>query len=368
LALADAGYSATVLERGRYESPRIGETLPPDVRRPLIELGVWDQFLADGHLPSPGIASAWGQPALYHNDFIVNPHGPGWHVDRRRFDAALARAAEERGVEVVREAKFGTCTRSPGGTWRLEARVHGRALDRRATILVDATGRSATLARRLGGTRVVQDRLVGLVRFFPAPAGDRDVDRRTLIEAVDSGWWYSAPLPEGQHVAAFMTDSDLLPPSRAARETLWQSKLGETSHVSERLANLPTVSSLRVVSARSARSREAAGRGWLAVGDAAAAFDPLSSQGVTWALETGQMAVRAIDDLLRGARQAFADYDRAVQVEFAGYLRTRAGYYRQERRWPDAPFWRRRQSSDEPDRREAVVSARRAGGTSPFQA
>ena len=55
-------------------------------------------------MESPGIASAWGQAELYDNDFIVNPHGPGWHVDRRRFDAMLARAAEESGVEVLRGA------------------------------------------------------------------------------------------------------------------------------------------------------------------------------------------------------------------------------------------------------------------------
>ena len=102
IALARLGWSVTILERSHYESARIGETLPPDIKHLLIALGVWDQFLADNPLESPGIASAWGQAELYDNDFIVNPHGPGWHVDRKRFDAMLARAAEEQGVEVLR--------------------------------------------------------------------------------------------------------------------------------------------------------------------------------------------------------------------------------------------------------------------------
>jgi 2-polyprenyl-6-methoxyphenol hydroxylase-like FAD-dependent oxidoreductase len=84
LALTQSGYAVTVLERSRYESARIGETLPPDARRPLVELGIWKQFLADGHIESPGIAAAWGRSELYHNDFIVNPYGPGSHLDRRR--------------------------------------------------------------------------------------------------------------------------------------------------------------------------------------------------------------------------------------------------------------------------------------------
>ena len=97
LALARAGYTVTVLERSRYDAFRIGETLPPAVKRPLMELGVWDQFLATGTLESPGIVSAWGRPDPYDNDFIVNPDGPGWHVDRRGFDAMLARRPADGG-------------------------------------------------------------------------------------------------------------------------------------------------------------------------------------------------------------------------------------------------------------------------------
>ena len=105
IALAGYGWSVTILERSHYESTRIGETLPPEVRQPLTELGLWETFLADGPLESPGITVAWGEPRLYHNDFIVNPYGPGWHIDRCRFDSLLARSAEKSGVEVLPGAK-----------------------------------------------------------------------------------------------------------------------------------------------------------------------------------------------------------------------------------------------------------------------
>ena len=69
IALAGFGWSVIVLERSHYESTRIGETLPPEVKRPLTALGMWERFLADGPVGSPGIASAWGQAELYDNDF-----------------------------------------------------------------------------------------------------------------------------------------------------------------------------------------------------------------------------------------------------------------------------------------------------------
>jgi len=101
LALARAGITVTILERSRYEKFRVGETLPPEARLPLTVLGVWEEFLADQHVESPGIAFAWGGPNLYDNDFIVNPCGPGWHIDRRRFDLMLARAAAAAGAELL---------------------------------------------------------------------------------------------------------------------------------------------------------------------------------------------------------------------------------------------------------------------------
>lgn len=30
--------------------------------------------------------SVWGDPVLVEVDFIRNLHGPGWHIDRNRFD------------------------------------------------------------------------------------------------------------------------------------------------------------------------------------------------------------------------------------------------------------------------------------------
>ena len=307
IALAGFGWRVTILERSHYEATRIGETLPPEIKQPLIALGLWERFLADGPIESPGIAAAWGQPELYSNDFIVNPYGPGWHVDRRRFDLLLARAAEECGVEVLRGCRRFSLVRGSCTAWHLDAWVDDqRRLERRAALVVDATGRSASPARRLGGHRIVYDRLIGLVGFIPA--ADLNGDRRTLVEAIECGWWYSAPLPDGQHVAALMTDADLLPLGQAARTAFWRDQLQQAPHIKARVGHSAISPIMRVASACSSRSPITAANDWVAVGDAAAAFDPLSSQGVSWALESGLMAAEAVDGQLRGDHEALVLY------------------------------------------------------------
>ncbi|HKS99304.1 MAG TPA: hypothetical protein VJT31_07225, partial [Rugosimonospora sp.] len=79
----------------------VGETIPPDARLPLAQLGVWDAFLAQRHLPCLGSCSSWGSDTLGYNDFVLNPQGHGWHLDRPRFDALLREAAVKTGVTLL---------------------------------------------------------------------------------------------------------------------------------------------------------------------------------------------------------------------------------------------------------------------------
>ncbi len=340
IVLAGFGWSVTILERSHYESTRIGDTLPPEVKQPLMALGLWESFLADNPVKSPGTASAWGQAELYDHDFIVNPHGPGWHVDRRRFDSMLARAAEESGAEVLRGARRISLTCGACAAWHVGAIVDGQRLERQAALVVDATGRSASPARRLAGHRIVYDRLVGLVGF--TSVGENAGDRRTLVEAIEGGWWYSAPLPNGQQIGVFMTDADFLPTGPAGCAAFWRDQMQQSRYTRARIGRGALAASPRVVAACSSRSPIVAADDWITVGDAAAAFDPLSSQGVSWALESGLMAAEAIDGRLRGHPEALALYARQVEHGFIRYLEMYGDYYCRERRWPNSPFWRRR--------------------------
>ena len=85
-----------------------------------------------------------------------------------------------------------------------------------------------------------------------------------------------------------------------------------------------------------------AGPGWLAVGDSALSFDPLSSQGLLTALYTGLRAGQAADRLLDGDDGPLEEYARRLEAIHDAYRRHRAAYYAAERRWADRTFWLRR--------------------------
>ncbi len=345
IALARYGRSVVVLERSQYDRVRIGETLPPIARVPLTQLGVWERFIAEGHAPSPGILSAWGQVELYEENFIFNAYGHGWHLDRARFDAMLASAAEQTGATVYRGAHLTSCVPMPSGGWQVGFTLDGAPQSLRAAFLVDATGRASSRARHQGARRIVYDRLVGVAGFFACGASRETHDTRTLVEASENGWWYSAYLPDARLIVAYMTDADLLPDGLARVREHWEQQLARASHTHARVRDGALETHLTVIAARSDKLDRVTGERWLAVGDAALTFDPLSSHGITKALQSGLSAAWAIEQWSACQPDALIKYERQAQKDFDDYLKTRAAQYGRERRWPASIFWRRRQTT-----------------------
>ncbi|RIK49986.1 MAG: hypothetical protein DCC57_12385, partial [Chloroflexi bacterium] len=87
------------------------------------------------------------------------------------------------------------------------------------------------------------------------------------------------------------------------------------------------------------------GENWLAVGDAAAALDPLSSMGIFRAFTWAAVAAAAIICHLNGDKTALPAYAAALRHDFTAQQAARAWAYRQEQRWADQPFWRTRHAA-----------------------
>lgn len=348
IVLARRGHRVLLADATPAATFRVGEGLPPGAQPLLRELQVLERVLAAGHRPCHATLSSWGGPALHANDFLFQLQGHGWQLDRARFDAGLRCAAAEAGVEVEPSARleFAEATgrqpppddglalvlRQPDGRSRIRCRW-----------LVDAGGRAATLARQLGARRHHPDNLIGFhLRLSPGNRDDRD--GCTLVEAVADGWWYSVLLPSGERLVTFLGDADLLDHRRLCEPSGFQAGLAGTRHVRQFAATHRCQARMRPrgVAASSGRLDRFVGDHWLAVGDAALSFDPLSAKGIANALYTGLRGGQAVAAALRGDRTLLEDYAAHLADIFRVYLSQLAAVYVAETRWPDAPFWRRR--------------------------
>lgn len=340
LTLARAGMRVAVLERSAYDELRVGETFPPNVCAPLQSLGVWETFRRAGHCEAPGIVSCWGSDEPFENDFLFNPFGCGWHVDRVRFDRMLAEAAQTAGAELFLNTRVTRCKLTADDLWRVNAESNGDQFELRGDWLIDATGRAGRPGQSI--PRAIRyDRLIACVAFFQAN-GTAISETRTIIEARPQGWWYSAPLPDNRLVMAWMTDTDLFPATSDEAAAAYRQRLQETTLTKRWLTGFTRDTAPRRVAAHSS-FRPATGKQWLATGDAALAFDPLSSQGTLKALIYGRRAAQTILAANGGDAHAVSLYAAALVEEFQQYRQLHNQYYRQETRWPESLFWRRRQ-------------------------
>jgi flavin-dependent dehydrogenase len=319
---------------------KIGESLSPAAGRVLRQLGIWDQFVSDGHRPCYGNRSAWGGPEVRRYDFVSDPRGHAWHIDRRLFERRLVERAEQAGVLRIGPGSLAQVGRDRG-RWCLSLRPGGPEVS--ARFVVDATGRASCFARRVGFNRLMADRQVALVAFLSTDRGPPE-DRTTLVEAVERGWWYSAILPDGRLVVSLQTDPNLI--EREMRDLLrgWPSLLAETILTRNRVGDCgyTLTDRPRIVAASAGRLDVFSGQDWLAVGDAAMSYDPLSSHGMTVALLAGLDAAAAAASALGGDCHALPAYGVMLGRVYADYEALRHAHYRSEARWPGSVYWERR--------------------------
>lgn len=363
LVLARRGLRAVVLESAEGPRAKAGETLPPSAASLLRRLGLESDLERDGHLPAHGVRALWGSGAPGENPFLASPYGTGWHVDRARLEARLAAAAKAAGAQWRWGRRVTSCRRT-GDRWLLaaEARAPARAGDPgpmrheaiEARFVADATGRHARIARRLGARRVRYDRLVGLFALVPGPSAAEEaagaLDTFTLVEAAEDGWWYSARLDGGGLAVCYSSDGDLLSHAlRRGDRAAWRRELARTVETRARVDGGGEVAAVQVLPAESSRLDTLDGGGWIALGDAAAAYDPLSSHGMAAAMGSGFYGAHAVAEQLAGApeaaRTARLAYRQIMEQNYGAYLDLLRSHYARERRWPDSPFWHRRHAT-----------------------
>jgi flavin-dependent dehydrogenase len=341
LHVVKGGGSALVVERGRYDELRIGEHLPPDgvaLARVAGLCGLGD----DAHIRSTGVNAWWGSDAPNYMDYLFHPVSHGLNLSRPHFDASFAAQCRKAGVHLLTAARLINVTRTTRG-WRADVRCNGNVREYRPQFVIDATGRCAAFASLQGASIEARDSQVALSAFLASNLAVEAASTRIVIESAEHGWWYFAPLSGGRCVCMFMTDADLLLATPGSAIATWKDQLQRAQRVRSCIEGYPVLTNFVVRPARSQRLDRIGGPGWLAVGDAAMAFDPLSSYGIAKGLEHGRQAAEAVLSWLDGDQIPLQRLEDRFTGEFTDYEKARLGYYSIERRWPHAAFWRRRQ-------------------------
>lgn len=288
VALAERGITPCVVDRSGGLSPERGELLAHGAFDIVQRLGLAD--LLDQALPIKEIASHWGSARMQSHAGVPGLGFYGWGLNRRALALAMLKRVTSLGVP-VHESRVTAIFRRTSD-WVLTF-TNGTQL--KARYLVDASGRPGAVARRQGVQLWQDTDLVTLIWKTRREAGPAIM----RAEAAPDGWWYAVPYGADQTVG-FATSAARAKEIGTDTQAFLRSKRGETRLIDPDMLCVP----VRVMDSRSAVLEALSGPGWVATGDAATAFDPVSSQGLFNALSGGFFAGNAAADALAGDTDA----------------------------------------------------------------
>jgi hypothetical protein len=205
------------------------------------------------------------------------------------------------------------------------------------------------LARQHLRRRDATFRTLAVTGYWQDAANPLGIDSaNTILETYPHGLVWSVPLHNGLRNVTLLIDWHLGDRIRqSGLESFYRSELQQILYVTRFLANARLAKPPQVFDATWYTASTFAGAQFLLVGDAGLFVDPLSSEGVHKAMAsaiTGAIVVNTILKRPAAATAAIRFYEDNQRHTYKSHYAESVRYYREERRWPEAPFWATRSS------------------------
>lgn len=302
--MAQQGLSVQLFEREKFPRFHIGESLIPETYWVLERLKMLDKLRQSAFVKKHSVqfinASGKLSAPFYFWDNKPHECSQTWQVVRSEFDLMMLNNAREQGVEVhegiqVTDVLFDG-SRAVGIKVRNPA--DGSVREIPAKVVVDASGQSGLLQHKFK-LRVWDPTLNkgAIWTYWEGAYRDqgRDEGATMVIQTADrQGWFWYIPLHNNRVSVGVVGPFDYLFKGRTNHEQTYQEEVDRCAGVKERVAGAKRITGYFATRDYSYRAKQAAGDGWVLIGDAFAFLDPLYSSGVLLALRSGEMAADAI--------------------------------------------------------------------------
>ena len=310
--VAEYGHRVLLLERDKFPRFQIGESLMPGTYWSFKRLGILDKLKESAFVRKYSVqffsGSGKGSVPFYFNRHDPHESSVTWQVLRSEFDQLMLDNAAKKGAEVKQGASVLQVNFEGKRATGVQVKFrNGRVKDVSADVVVDATGRSALISRRLK-TKTVEPKLKKASIFTHYKGAHRDAgidEGATLIlnSKDKASWFWSIPLQNDVVSVGVVGGLDyLLQNRKGSPQEIFEEELELCPRMKERLEGATQLFDMKVTQDFSYRSSVLSGPGWLLVGDAYGFVDPVYSSGVFLALKSGEMAADAI-------HEAFEDND-----------------------------------------------------------
>lgn len=325
--LALRGARVMLAEQKKFPRAKLcGEFISPECLTHFERLGVAEQMTAAGgaRLTETIFYSRRGTGACVPSEWFGAGIG-ALGLSRAEMDARLLARARAVGVEVLEEAQAAGLLFEDAGVRGVRLKTDDDVREVNASVTIDATGRSRSLARRVetheGADSNGQKKRTRLVAFKAHLEGATGAAECCEIYFYRGGYGGLSRVEGGLSNLCFIAAARDVRACGGNPERVMREIIATNRRAARTLAGARVQSEWLAVSLDGfGRRRLIPAVGLLAVGDAASFIDPFTGSGMLMALESGELAAEVISNHLpQLAQEAQSDHATRFGVLAAEY-------------------------------------------------
>jgi menaquinone-9 beta-reductase len=325
--LASRDFSVLLVEKRKFPRPKLcGEFISPECIQHFEKLGVTDQM----HLSHPALIketvffSRRGRKTVVPSSWFGG--GAALGLSRATMDDNLLNRARTVGVDVLDGATVTKVLEDEDGACGVGVKNGNGDFEYRARIVVDATGRSRSLARKVETRLSQKPKLVA----FKAHLENTNAPLTACeIYSYPGGYGGLSTVEKGLSNLCFIVNAAHVKEASSDPETALRRSVMLNPRAAFTLRDARVCTEWLSVAIESfGRYRPSPIRGLLAIGDAASFIDPFTGSGMLMALESGDLVAQTIvrhehklGDRVDGVEQLCFDYSNAYRKKFDSRLR-----------------------------------------------
>ena len=319
ISLARRGYAVALIDKERFPREKLcGDFINPSNWPMLEQLGVTRQLFMQDHeiVTAFRITTDCGAAAEAALPSIDGAPVHGLGLRRFFFDQILLKKAQEQGVTALTGCRIKTLQRQADG-WRVGYDLGESLEELSARVLIGADGRNSWVAHHLGMASGAP-RGGGCIGFQLRFKYSQVLRGRVEIHLFPGGYAGVLGVGDGTITLCLAADRRRFG-GRVGIDALIESQLLQNPHLKEILRLSEPVGTARSTYPVYFSPRRSVGDAVLLVGDAARVNEPVSGEGIFFAMRSAAIAAAAVDQAFGrrnfSARKLF-EYERRCRAEF----------------------------------------------------
>ncbi|WP_435262846.1 NAD(P)/FAD-dependent oxidoreductase [Tenacibaculum sp. nBUS_03] len=293
----------------------LAETIPPSTLNTLKNIGLLTLFEKCAN-KTYGYQSLWND--IFHTEdfFTHNPFKYGLKLNKRKVISELEKKVKSRIINYNHLKSITSTTTS--------VQLNDAKYSIDSKLIIDASGRNRAILNFLKIPIVSYDANIAFICYLPKT--NESLKYGFFTETFENGWGTISDLNETTRIMTLYSSKNDKFYKELKSFTKWHEILINTQILKK---HLPT-GHFKVTGrlANSSIPQKTVGDNWLAIGDAAMAFDPISSHGISNAIFCSLKASESINDIItKNDTTSFNKYQETIHAIYNEYFNIKEKLY-----------------------------------------